>query len=110
MRCANPRCDQTAQDLQDGILRLIELDLPPEDRLLRIDGGFPICTAPSKYFWLCTDCSKAWTIKRWTIEGLHLEPRGKTAGIDPQNQTLPQIPAKAVHSVLPWPKTFRNSA
>lgn len=73
MRCANPDCNQLANDLTTGALRLLELDMPPELRVIRSDGGFPVCTVPSRYFWLCEHCSKFLSIRRWTKEGLTLE-------------------------------------
>ncbi len=80
MQCANPRCRQSAHDLQDGTLRLVELDVAPEDRVVRSDGGFPVCAVPSRYFWLCAQCSKVLIIKRWTLAGLILEPIGCSHG------------------------------
>lgn len=31
MDCANPGCHRDAEDLRNGSLRLLELDVPPED-------------------------------------------------------------------------------
>ena len=78
MRCANPACRLKSQDLYDGNLRLIELDVAPEGRILGADGGFPICSVPTRYFWLCEECSRVLTIKRWTSTGLIFEPREDT--------------------------------
>lgn len=75
MRCANPNCDQTASDVTSGSLRLLELEVPPEQRVVRSDGGFPICCVPSRYFWLCDGCSRFLRIRRWTKDGLVLECR-----------------------------------
>lgn len=80
MRCANPVCSLKSQDLRDGILRLIELDVAPEDRILGAEGGFPVCSVPSRYFWLCKECSRVLIIKRWTSTELILEPREDTNG------------------------------
>lgn len=79
MRCANPDCSLAATDVTKGVLRLLELDVPPERRVMRSDGGFPICCVPSRYFWLCEDCARFFRIQRWTERGLILERR---AGID----------------------------
>src|SRR6516165_1967085 len=73
MQCANPDCNQIAQNLLTGTLRLFELDVPPEERVIRSDWGFPICLVPSKYFWLCGACRGFLRMKRWTPEGLILE-------------------------------------
>lgn len=69
MKCANPECRRDAQHLSDGTLLLIEMDLPPEERLAGGEFGFPVCTAPSKYFWLCKACSRSLRIVRWTVAG-----------------------------------------
>jgi hypothetical protein len=78
MHCANPACRLKSEDLHDGVLRLIELDVAPEDRILGAEGGFPICSVPTRYFWLCEECSRVLTIKRWTSTGLIFEPREDT--------------------------------
>ena len=78
VHCANPNCKLPAVDLSIGVLRLIELDVPPDKRVVRSDGGFPVCSVPSRYFWLCPRCSSLMKIKRWTSDGLILEPRANS--------------------------------
>lgn len=73
MQCANPDCGAPAGDLNSGVLRLIELEVPPEQRVIRSEGGFPVCAVPSRYFWLCPVCSSSLRIARWTPRGLTLE-------------------------------------
>lgn len=82
MRCANPDCQAPAVELSGGALRLLELDVPPEERVVRSDGGFPVCAVPSRYFWLCPSCSSYLTMRRWTLDGVILESRtiAKTSG------------------------------
>ena len=75
MVCANPDCRRDAHDLQNGTLRLMEMDVPPEERLEGNDFGFPICKVPSRFFWLCAACSTALRMSRWTAAGLILEPQ-----------------------------------
>ena len=75
MRCANPKCLQDAQDLQNGTLWRLEMEVAPEERVVRGESGFPVCAVPSKYFWLCVECSRTLTIRRWTPAGLILEPK-----------------------------------
>jgi hypothetical protein len=70
MRCANPQCGQIAGDIFEGTLRLVELDLAPGARLEGNEGGFPVCTVPSRFFWLCPACSKAILVVRWTPAGV----------------------------------------
>lgn len=61
--------------MQGGTLRLLELAVPVEERVVRSDTGFPIVAVPSRYFWLCPECSQRFEIRRWTPDGLILEPR-----------------------------------
>lgn len=75
MQCANPDCRKPAGDLSTGVLTLLELDVPPEKRVIRSDGGFPVCSVPSRYFWLCAKCSGSLKVRRWTTTGLMLEDR-----------------------------------
>lgn len=74
MVCANPECRRDAHDLQNGTLQLMEMDVPPEERLEGNDYGFPVCKVPSKFFWLCATCSRILRMKGWTGTGLILEP------------------------------------
>jgi hypothetical protein len=75
MHCANRECGRFADDLTSGVLRLIELEVPPEQRVTRSDSGFPICSVQSRYFWLCERCSAVLTIRYWTGNELILEGR-----------------------------------
>lgn len=74
MKCANPECRRDAHDLQHGILRLLEMEVPPEERLEGNDYGFPVCKVPSRFFWLCATCSRILRMKGWTANGVILEP------------------------------------
>ena len=88
MRCANSACGYDAQDLQDGTLRLLEVEVSPEERVMRSDGGFPVCAVLSKYFWLCAECSRIFNIRRWTHAGLVLEPIAQEKGQLPRVQIM----------------------
>jgi hypothetical protein len=68
-----------AEDLLEGVLTLIEFETPPEDRLLYAGGGFPVCSAPSRYFWLCASCSKNVAIRKWNSAGLVMQPIERVA-------------------------------
>jgi hypothetical protein len=72
MRCANPKCRAFAENLFKGVLKLIEFETPPDERLLYAAGGFPVCSARTRYFWLCETCSKHLTIRKWNSTGLVL--------------------------------------
>lgn len=65
VRCANPACRQVAHDIFSGTLRLVELDVQPEERVSGDANGFPVCCVPSRYFWLCARCSETMKITGW---------------------------------------------
>lgn len=79
MRCANPECGKIAEHLFDGTLRLIELDLPPGRRTTGEESGFPVCIVPTRYFWLCPECSNLLEIHRWTPKGIIVKPIAQSA-------------------------------
>jgi hypothetical protein len=96
MQCVNPKCRQDAQELRAGTLRLLELAIPPEQRIVRADSGFPIVVVPSRYFWLCSQCSRVWKMKRWTPAGLLLEPLPLDSSQEQVLQTVKVAPARQV--------------
>jgi len=93
MHCANPQCSKELLYLREGTLRLLELELHSDGQFRPDDGAFAISSSPSKYFWLCGECTKTHIVKRWTTSGVVLVPRGlKTTGSDP---SLADRPATA---------------
>lgn len=90
MHCANPLCGRVADDIRYGILRLLEMDVVPDERVTGSDTGFPVCTVQSRYFWLCQECCKTLWIKKWTAEGIVLAPRN--SGL-PATAAVPVRPA-----------------
>lgn len=70
MKCANPQCATSPRALTGGTLWCLEMEASPEERTLRSDGGFPTCSVPTRFFWLCRRCSEQLVIKRWTAGGL----------------------------------------
>ena len=78
MLCANPDCRTAAENLLKGVLALVEFETAPEDRLLFAGGGFPVCSARTRYFWLCEVCSRRMAIKKWNSAGLVLVPVGES--------------------------------
>jgi len=82
MKCANPECLQSSHDLLEGTLWRLELEASPEERTLGSEGGFPICSVPTRYFWLCGRCSKRLVIKRWTAGGLVFGAAGVSRVMD----------------------------
>jgi hypothetical protein len=97
MHCANPECGHVANDLTTGVLRLIELDVPPEQRVTRSDSGFPICAVRSRYFWLCEQCCEVLSIRRWTGNGLIFELRTSGSSIRKAVQEIGLPVARAAH-------------
>jgi hypothetical protein len=83
MRCANPDCRAAAENLFKGVLALVEFESSPEDRLLFAGGGFPVCSARTRYFWLCEMCSKHLAIKKWNAGGLVLAPVAESNTLPP---------------------------
>ena len=70
MTCANPDCPRTDHDLFQGTLWSLEREASSDERTMGSDGGFPTCSVPTRFFWLCGHCSKRLVIRRWTAEGL----------------------------------------
>jgi len=95
MYCANPRCRATADDLMKGTLTLVEFEALPEHRVLYAAGGFPVCSARTRYFWLCNVCSRLFTIRKWNASGLVLErlPRDAVPGSDVEGKPALANPA-----------------
>jgi len=79
--------------LREGRAELIELELSSRDRESKDEGGFPLNSTPSKFFWLCGDCAKQLVIKRWTHSGLVLALR--------QHGMAGRPPTRASSNILP---------
>jgi hypothetical protein len=73
MHCSNPQCSKELLYLREGRLELVELERYSQDQESADDGGFPIKSLPSRFFWLCGECTKTHSIKRWTVSGVVLE-------------------------------------
>src|SRR3984957_4838844 len=70
MQCANPQCSKELLYFREGRLELLELDSHAQDPFRPGDRAFAIRSLPRKFFWLCGDCAKTYTVKRWTPSGL----------------------------------------
>jgi hypothetical protein len=93
MLCANPLCSKELLYLREGRAELIDLEPCARDRKWTDEGGFPVKSAPSKFFWLCGDCAKKLIIKRWTPSGLLLVLRKQsTAGRRPTRASSNVVP------------------
>jgi hypothetical protein len=75
MRCANPQCACESPYLRDGSLHLLELETPANRRLYVEESGFPMRASPQRYFWLCGECTKVFSITKWTPSRVVLTPR-----------------------------------
>jgi hypothetical protein len=94
MLCANPQCAKEFLYLREGTLELLELESHSDDQFRLDDGAFAMRSLPSKFFWLCGECTKTHIAKRWTTSGLVLVLRGQnTAG---SHRNLDARPATAV--------------
>ena len=67
MQCANPQCSKELLYLREGTLNLLEMD--SDDQIRSDVGAFAMRSVPSKYFWLCGECTKTLMVKRWTTSG-----------------------------------------
>jgi hypothetical protein len=84
MQCANPQCSKELLYLREGTLELFELESHSDDQFRPDDGAFAMKPLPSKFFWLCGECTKTHIVKRWTTSGPVLVLRNqKTAGSHP---------------------------
>ena len=100
MHCANPNCHTIAEDLLKGTLALVEFETDPADRLLRAEGGFPVCSARTRYFWLCAPCSKQFAIKKWNSAGLILVSL-KHDSPSPSELNASKMPVSKVRPAIP---------
>jgi hypothetical protein len=81
LQCANPLCSKELLYLREGTLGLLELESQSDDLFRSDNGAFAMRSSPSKFFWLCGECTKTLIVKRWTASGLVLMLRNqKTAG------------------------------
>jgi hypothetical protein len=77
MQCANPQCSKEFLYLREGTLELLELESHSDDQLRPDDSAFAMRSLPSKFFWLCGECTKTHIVKRWTTSGLILVLRNR---------------------------------
>lgn len=75
MHCANLDCCCDTFDQPGGSLWLMELELSRDEAIESDDNGFPICSLPMKYFWLCVECSQRFVLSHWTAAGIVLTPK-----------------------------------
>jgi len=102
MQCANPQCSRELLYLREGTLNLLEMESHSVDQFQSDVSAFAMRSVPSKFFWLCGECTKTLNLKRWTTAGLVLVLRNqKTAGSDP---AAPPATA-ATTRPLPVPRT-----
>ena len=97
-QCANPECSKELLYFREGTLELLELETHA-DRARPDDGAFAMSSLPSRFFWLCGECTKTHILRRWTTSGLILALRSqRMAGCHP---TLTPRPAAGTTRPLP---------
>jgi hypothetical protein len=72
MRCVNPECTCGLLDLPGGSVWLMQLEVPRDQQTESEEHGFSACALPTKYFWLCADCSRRFVLLHWTPAGVVL--------------------------------------
>ena len=100
MRCANHQCNFESPYLRDGSLHLLELHACITGRLEGDEGGFPQHCSNSKYFWLCSECTQAFEIARWTPSGIVLAP--KTQSTSTVDQDFPADVSRRYPPTAHW--------
>lgn len=109
MKCVNPNCTSKMLYLRGGVLRLLELECSPANRLHGHGDGFPVCRPTTRYFWLCGDCARELVMRRWTARGVILESLPSGAGAERKIYTVTAVPAvepsSVMHFRLPAPRT-----
>jgi hypothetical protein len=100
LHCANPNCHTIAEDILKGTLTLVEFEAAPADRLLYAEGGFPVCCARTRYFWLCEPCSEHLAIKKWNSAGPILVPLQESSSYLSELNAS-KIPVSKVRPAIP---------
>jgi hypothetical protein len=94
VQCANPQCSSELLYLREGRLNLLEMEPHSDDQFQSDVGAFAMRSVPSKYVWLCGECTKTLIVKRWTTAGIVLALRNqKTAGSHPKQAAPPATSA-----------------
>ena len=109
MQCANPKCLSDAPYLRDGSLHLLELEAGANRRLEGDEGGFPRHSSPQRYFWLCGECTRMFSIAKWTPSGIVLTLRKQLPStidqVSPQVTNLlstARIRSQSSFQLAPW--------
>lgn len=82
-QCANPQCSQELLYLREGRVALLDLESHANDQPRPDDGAFAMRSLPSRFFWLCGECTKTYVVKRWTASGLVVVLRNRTGDSNP---------------------------
>lgn len=75
---------------------LMELEVSCDELLDGDENGFPVCTLPKKYFWLCVDCSQKFVVRRWTRSGVILSSKSERDGYQSAPNSEPLFPKPPV--------------
>jgi hypothetical protein len=82
-QCANPQCSKELLYLREGRLALLDMESHANDQPRPDDGAFAMRSLPSRFFWLCGECTKTYVVKRWTTSGLVVVLRNRTGKSKP---------------------------
>jgi hypothetical protein len=109
MTCANKDCGAELKYLRGGRLFFMERQISKPPTALphgRFCAKAPECpsfealpetvcagekrtASVRRYFWLCENCAQAYTIRRWTEQGIELIPRQKPVRMTTTTRTPP---------------------
>jgi hypothetical protein len=92
-QCANPQCSKELLYLREGRLALLDMESHANDQPRPDDGAFAIRSLPSRWFWLCGDCTKTYVVKRWTTSGIVVVLRNRTGDSKPADRLHRNDPA-----------------
>jgi hypothetical protein len=110
MKCANPVCHNHLLYLRGGTLRLLEIERTPGSGDEGEGGGIPERRRAARYFWLCPECSQSLVLRRWTQDGVVLEPRNPSHGAPIPTWTVAPKPAVDAESILHFrPRAIRSA-
>lgn len=102
MECTNPQCVNSSSYLREGSLHLLQLEIQPASGS-REDAGFPMRSAPRKFFWLCERCTHEFTLLRWTVAGVVLGTRRRTLSTrDDEEKILGRQPSTLFRRPSLW--------
>jgi hypothetical protein len=80
-KCANPACSAKFLYLHEGTLFAIESRGDPQKRGPPTDPEYAVRSYTREYFWLCSSCSCAMTIRSDGDHGITVIPKKQTVPV-----------------------------